>query len=158
MKAFITATMITVLLLSFFGCTSKQSDQLTEEQKAQIKGELKSVFDSFCVKWVALDKEAILQFYSPEMNRIGSSKLLDFQGEKNLWDGINSAVSLKIEPVYLELKVLTKDFGISAWVGKTDYVMKSGDTLKVDKVAYTNVWGKNNGQWKIIYEHASQFK
>ena len=64
---------------------------------------------------------------------------------------------MKIEPIYLDFIVLTKDLAISAWVNKLKYVMKSGDTLQINKKAYTNIWKKSNGQWKIIYEHGSSF-
>ena len=50
---------------------------------------------------------------------------------------------------------LLKDLAITTWVGKMEYVAKSGDKTTTDPIAYTGVFKKIDGQWKVIYEHAS---
>ena len=157
MKKMYFTLIIATVLLSIFGCTQKHSDQLTRQQIEQIKSELKAVCDSFDVKWAELDDVGALKYYSTDMKSIDSSSLSDFQGEKRLWEGVKDIATMKIEPIYLDFIVLTKDLAISAWVNKLKYVMKSGDTLQINKKAYTKIWKKSNGQWKIIYEHGSSF-
>jgi len=158
MKTFYLASMIVVVLVfNFCGCTSPQSDQLTQKQKEQVKSELQTVLDSFCVKWVALDEEAVLKFYSTDMVRVGKNKQLDFQAEKKIWDGVKDFSSAKIDPIHVDIIALSKNCAISTWVGNTEYLAKSGDTLKLKNQVYTNVFQKINGQWKIIYEHYSAF-
>ena len=46
---------VAALLLFCLGCTSQQSDQLTQQQKDQIKSEVKAVGDSIIAKWERLD-------------------------------------------------------------------------------------------------------
>jgi len=44
----------TLLLLSV-GCTSRQTTELTEQQKAQIGSEVKAVADSLGARWARMD-------------------------------------------------------------------------------------------------------
>ena len=59
--------LIAVALLFCFGCTSQQSEQLTQQEKDQIKSEAKAVLDSIFAKGEKLDVEGALQYYSPEL-------------------------------------------------------------------------------------------
>ena len=43
------------LLLFSLECASQQSDQLTQQEKDQIKSEVKAVGDDLISKWMALD-------------------------------------------------------------------------------------------------------
>ena len=147
---------VAALFVSFFGCTSQQSDQLTQQQKDQIKKEVKVPLDSIFAKWGGLDVEGALQYYSPELVVVGDSSLMDYQVSKKGWmDFATSAATAKWTVVRLEFIVLTKDLVISAWVGKMELLLKSGDKTTIDPLGYTDVFKKVGGQWKVIYEHAS---
>jgi hypothetical protein len=73
-----------------------------------------------------------------------------------MWIEMNdSAASVKWTTVRWECNVLTKDLIISTWVGKMEYMAKSGDKMKIDPLAYTDIFKKIEGQWKVIYEQPS---
>ena len=147
---------VTALVLFCLGCTSQQSGQLTQQEKDQIKGEAKVALDSVFAKWGRLDVEGALQYYSPELLVVGDSSLLNYQVSKMGWtDFAGSAVTAKWTVVRWEFIVLTKDLVISAWMGKVELLLKSGDKMTVDPQGYTDVCKKVSGQWKVIYEHAS---
>jgi ABC-type dipeptide/oligopeptide/nickel transport system ATPase component len=50
---------------------------------------------------------------------------------------------------------ITKDVVIVAWIGKDVTIMKSGDMITYDPHAYTLVFKKMAGEWKIVYSHDS---
>jgi hypothetical protein len=151
-----TRIFVAALLLFCGGCTSQQSDQLNQQQKDQIKSEAKVAVDSIFAKWGRLDVEGALQYYSPELVVVGDSSLIDYQASKKGWmDFASSAATAKWTTVRLEFIVLTKDLVISAWMGKVELLLKSGDKMTVDPQGYTDVCKKVGGQWKVVYEHAS---
>jgi ketosteroid isomerase-like protein len=150
---------IFITSLLFFivvGCTSKQSDQLTQQQKDQIKSEVKTVIDSIFAKFARLDVVGALQYYSPELVVVRDTSLMPYQTIKKFWIDIdNSIATVKWTTVHWECIVLTKDFVISSWIGKMEFLTKSGDKVTCDPQGYTDVLKKVDGQWKDIYEHSS---
>jgi len=147
---------VAALFLFCFGCTSQQSDQLTQQQKDQIKSEIKVLMDSVTAKAERLDADGALQYYSPDLVVVFNNSLIDFQAHKKEWiDLNNSAATVKWTTVRWECIVLTKDLVISAWVGKMEYLLKSGDKTTIDPQLYTKVCKKVGGQWKVIYDHQS---
>ena len=151
-----TRILIAVALLFCFGCTSQETNQLSQQEKDRIKAEVKAAADDIVVKLDNLDAEGALQHYSPELVHVADGSQNDYRTYKKGWvDVNNSAASWKLVPVHEEVMVLTKDLAITTWVGKMEYVAKSGDKTTTDPIAYTDVFKKIDGQWKVIYEHAS---
>ncbi len=150
---------VAALLLFIIGCTPQQSDQLTQQQKDQIKQEVKAVCDSLWAKWTRLDGEASVQYVSdsPEFvafNPDGSR--MDVQAfKKMLLDLAGSLTAIKIAPARQDYNVLTKDVVVYAWFGKSEVVTKSGDRVTYDPDALTFVLNKVTGQWKVIWSHES---
>jgi ketosteroid isomerase-like protein len=153
MKAII---FVAALLILLIGCTPQQSDQLTQQQKDQIKGEAKAVMDSILARWLRLDAEGAVQCYSPDMVAVGDSSIIDFQTYKKGWiDFNNSLASVKWTPIQWEFIVLSKDLAMSAGLGKVEMLMKSGDKMTTNPQVWTDVYRKFGNEWKIIYEHGS---
>lgn len=151
-----TKLFIAVLLLCILGCTSKQSDQLTKQQKEQIKSEFKLIYDNYCAKWAGLDVEGILQYYSPELVVVFDTLLLDYETYTKGWDDyIKTTDTIKLNPIYLDIRILTKDIVICTWCGKVERLMKSGDLITGNPAKYTDVWKRVDVHWKAIYEHGS---
>ena len=147
-----------LVLVAFFvaGCTSQQSDQLTQQHKDQIKAETKAVMDSILARWLRLDVEAGVQCYSPEMVAVGDSSVIDYKTYRQGWlDMPKSVASVKWTPIQWEFIVLSKDLAMSAGLGKIEMSMKSGDKMTMDPQVYTDVYKKFGNEWKIIYEHGS---
>jgi ketosteroid isomerase-like protein len=148
---------IVVLLLFIFGCTSQQSDQLTQQQKDQIKSEIKATGDSIMARLQRMDVNGALQYYSPDFVCFGSDgKQDDFQGYKKFCvETFNSATAYKWTSYRQDFIVITKDTVVFTWDGKNELIMKSGDTMKVDPAHYTFACKKISDQWKLTYHHFS---
>jgi uncharacterized lipoprotein NlpE involved in copper resistance len=154
MKANIFIT--TLLLFILIGCNSQQSEQLTQQQKEQITKEARIVMDSIFAKFGRLDVVGALEYYSRELLVVGDKSVVPFQTIKENWiEAFGSMTTAKWTPVQWEYTVLTKDLVISTWIGKMEFIMKSGDKGTCDPQCYTDVLKKVGGQWKSIYEHAS---
>jgi hypothetical protein len=159
MKKFSFITMIAALLLSIFGCNKQQSDQLTQQQKNQIMKEIKVVNDSVIAKYERLDAVGGFQYYidSPDWGMVNADgSRWDFQYTKKILpDFFNSITSFKWTTTHQDFKFLTKDIILCAWDGKDVTLLKSGDKITCDPHAYTLVFKKVAGQWKVIYSHDS---
>ena len=154
------STTLIAILLFFLGCTSQQSDQLTQQQKEQIKKEIKAVSDSIIAKFERLDALGCFQIYyadSPDWGMVNADgSRWDFQYSKKVTpDFFNSVKSWKWTTTHQDLIYVTKEFVICAWDGKDETIMKSGDKITFDPHAYTMVFKKIAGQWKVIYSHDS---
>jgi ketosteroid isomerase-like protein len=132
---------------------------LTQQQKDQIQNEVRAVGDSLIAAFERMDVEAALQFYAESadwkmFNADGSA--YDYQTTKKFnSDWANSATSYKWTTTRQDFIIVTKDFVICAWVGKDETLMKSGDKVTYDPHAYTLVFKKIAGQWKVIYQQDS---
>ena len=150
-----------LLLVAIFiaGCTPQQSEQLTQQQKDQIKSEVKVVVDSILAKLERLDLNGALPYLwdSPEFvsyNADGSRS--DFQANKKSdIDAFVNMAAFKNTTAREEFRVEAKDLVIYSWAGKGEMFMKSGDKITEDPEATTWVFKKVDGQWKIIYSHDS---
>ena len=148
---------IVTLLLCFLGCTSKQSEQLTEQQKEQIKNEVKAVMDSIIAKTNKPDMDGFLQYYSPELVCVIDTSIGGYQDYKKGWLSFpNTMNSWKWTTYWINCTVLTQDLVITTWNGKMELFLKSGKKITDDPRNFTNVFKRVNGQWKVIYEHASR--
>jgi hypothetical protein len=58
-----TSILVATLLFLCFGCTSQQTEELTQQQKDQIKTEVKAVADSIMARFQRLDS-GWFQYYS----------------------------------------------------------------------------------------------
>lgn len=156
MKTSCLTGMVTVLLLFTLGCTSKQNEPLTQQQKEQIKSELKSIMDDYATKWVNLDADGILPYYSPELVVVFDTLLLDHDAYMKGWsDYAKTSEKIKLNPIYTDVRVLTKDFAIVTWCGNVERLMKSGDLIIAKPGIWTDVWKRVDGKWKSIYEHGA---
>lgn len=181
MKKLCFTTMIATLLFCIFGCTSQQNDQLTPQQKEQIKKEISAVGDSIMSRIERLDVRW-LDYYmdSPDWGMVNADGTRwDYQTTKKVQpDFFNSVISWKWTTTHQDFIFLTKDIVICAWDGKDETMLKSGDKIIADSAlnnlyaknentlmsgdkitydphAYTLVFKKVAGQWRVIYSHDS---
>ena len=149
---------VTVLLLFIVGCTSEQSDQLTQQQKEQIKSEVKAAADSIMARFERFDADGSIQYYwdSPDFTKLnvdGSQN--DFQTQKEAMNRVKSLTAVKVSTVSEKLTVVTKDVAICVRQAKLDMSLKSGDRMTCDPFAYTLVFKNIGAQWKVILAHES---
>lgn len=156
MKTYIS---VAVLLLFLVGCTAQQNDQLTQQQKDQIKSEVKAVGDSIVARVERLDGVDAAKYYadSPEWVMFGADGARwDYKTFMKAQPEFDSTVtSWKWTTTAEDFIVITKDVVIAAWTGKDVTIMKSGDKMTYDPHAYTLVFKKIADQWKIVYGHDS---
>ena len=182
MRTFWFTVIVAVFLICIFGFTSKQSDQLTQQQKDQIKKEILVVCDSISVRLQRLDA-GWLDYYidSPDWAMLNADGTRwDYQTTKKVQpDFFNSVISFKWTMINQKFIFLTKDVVICSIDSKDETILKSPDkikadsnlnglfandetTMKGDRItydphAYTLIFKKADGQWKIIYSHDSGF-
>jgi hypothetical protein len=175
-----TIIFIASLLLCILGCTQKQTEQLTQQQQEQIKKEILIVCDSISVRLQRLDK-GWLDYYtdSPDWAMLNADGTRwDYQTTKKVQpDFFNSIISFKWTMINQKFIFLTKDVVICSIDSKDETILKPADKTKADKNlnslypsdestklgdkitydphAYTLIFKKVDGQWKIIYSHDS---
>jgi hypothetical protein len=147
-------------LLLLAGCTAPQSEQLTQQQKDQIKTELKPVCDSIIAYMEKLDPQGWLQYYadSPEWVMFGADGAqMDFQTfKKSSLEFPNAISSYKLlSTTRQDFIIITKDDAICAWLGKDQLTTKTGETITYDQHPYTLIFKRITGQWKVVYSHDS---
>jgi len=157
MKKFCWTIMIASLLLFILGCTSKQSDQLTDNQKDQIKKEIVEVFDSIMVRLERLDAEGAMQYYSPNFVGFGSDgERFSLQDAKKYYvDVYSSLTSYKWTSYSFNFIAINKDTVVITTDGKNESVMKSGEKIIFEPSHYTFAFEKIEDQWKLFYHHFS---
>ena len=103
------------LILLCLGCNAKESDQLSLQQKEQIKNQVKAVADSIWTKWEEMNPEGALQYYSDSpdwvcINSEGSQ--YDFQAYKKLANQFkNAATAYKWTTIQQDFPFITKEIG-----------------------------------------------
>lgn len=151
--------LVVPLLLFCLGCTSQQSEQLTRQQKDQIKNEIKVVCDSITATFERLDGEGAMRYYSdsPEwMCCFADGSRMDFETFKRGETDLKSSIAAwHWTTTRQDFIFLAKDIVLCAWDGKDDAILKSGDKITHDPHAYTMVFKDIAGQWKVIYFHDS---
>jgi len=171
-----------LLLFILVGCTSQQTEQLTQQQKDQIKKEILVVCDSISVRLQRLDA-GWLDYYidSPDWAMLNADGTRwDYQTTRKVQpDFFNSVISCKWTMINQKFIFLTKDIVICSIDSKDETILKSPDkikadsnlnglfandetTMKGDRItydphAYTLIFKKADGQWKVIYSHDSGF-
>ncbi len=146
-----------ILLLICFGCTTRESGQLTPQQIDQIKNEIKATIDSWIAKWQNFDVEGIFRHYSPDFVGFGpyADKFDLPKYRKVVIDLSNLTTAYQWTTYRQDFLVVTKDIVICTMDGKDQLFMKSGDKITYDPSHYTFGLKKIQGQWKFFYHHSS---
>ena len=146
-------------LLFSVGCTSRQSEELTQQQKDQIRSEVKAVGDSIMARFVRLDGAGGFQFYANTPHWVmfnADGTQWDYETtRRGMTDSTNTFASYKYAPIHEDYWVVNKDVVVGAWVIKDEAVLKSGDTLVYDPHLYTLIAQRIGGQWKMVWSHDS---
>jgi len=119
------------------GCTSRQSEQLTQQQTDQVVSEVKAVGDSLMARFVRLDGAGGFQFFANIPHWVmfnADGTQWDYETtRKGMTDSVNAFASYKYHTLHEDYWVVNKDLVIGAWVIKDEYTMKSGDKMTYDQ-------------------------
>jgi len=145
------------LVLICFGCATKESSLLTQQQVNQIRNEIKTTIDSWIAKCQSFDIDGIFQYYSPDFLGFGPyADKFDVQKyRKDIIDLSNLTTAYKFTTYRQDFLVVTKDLVIVTLDGKDEFFMKSGEKVTFDPSHYTFGLKKAAGQWKFFYHHSS---
>jgi len=147
---------IAALPLFVLGCAAKQSDDLTQQQKDQIKMEAKAAFDGSIERFQNMDVEGALKYYSPEFVFFEADQRGDFQAYRKICiEGNNAATAYNWTLYRMEFLVITKEIVVLSVDGRNEIFMKSGDRITFDPSHYTFAMKNMSGQWKLTYHHFS---
>lgn len=151
------ANIFAVALFHFcLGCTSQPSDELTPQQKDQVKNDVKVAVDSIIARWARRDVEGCLQYYSPDLAVVDDSLRHGYEEYKKLWIDYNkSLAAVKVTTIREDYIVCGRELVISTWVCRDENYLKSGDKMTIPVHAYTLVFRRNDGKWRVIYSHDS---
>jgi hypothetical protein len=147
------------LLLAFLGCTSPETHELSPQDKNRIINEVKAVADTIWVKWEQLDPEAALHYYSESsdwlsINSQGSPyNLLTYRRLASEFK--RSATAYKWITDRRDFNVLSTNIVLCNWIGKDEATWKSGDKVTCNPPAYTLIFKKISGHWKLVHSHDS---
>jgi ketosteroid isomerase-like protein len=146
-----------ILLLVCFGCTTKESGQLTPQQIDQIKKEVRATFDACMARWQKVDFDGAFKYYSSDFVGYGSDgNRFDANMYKEMAaDFFNLATAYKLTIYRFDILAATENIGVISIDGKDEIFLKSGDKMTWDPAHYTYGFRKITGQWKIYYLHST---
>lgn len=148
--------LVVILFLFCIGCNSQKNNQLSHGERNQIRAEVKAVLDSIMVRFVNLDAEGALKYYSIKMSAVGHDSIINYDAFKKIWYKVNTtASSIQWTQKQIREIALSKDYAITNLMGRLEIILKSGKKVTIDPQFYSDVYKKINGQWKVIYEHGS---
>lgn len=159
-EALMRATIVAATLVLFgAGCTSRQGEELTQQQTDQIRSEVKAASDTLMARFERLDGPGAFQLYAntPQwvmFNMDGSQ--WDYETtRKAMHDSISKAASYHHTTLRRDFMVVNRDVVLCAWVLKDEVINKSGDTIAYSQHPFTLVFRRMAGQWKVVWSHDS---
>jgi len=134
-----------------FGQNEKESQRIVEE--------ILSITEKYNKTWETLDMEKVATFHSDS----------SFRYYRNMRSGIKSNDDFKkLMPQYMEVikswkmeirnpvvQVLCENAAVIGFIGKAEMIDKDNKSSDSGSGAYTYIWKKINGEWKIVHIHES---
>ncbi len=147
---------VAALFFCCLECTSQQSDRPTAKQEDRITNEVKTICDSIVARWQRLDVDGCFEYYSPDLVVVNGSLRLDYQAyKKGLAQYAPALIATKWTTIREDVLVLTADLALCTGVWRTEDFLKSRDKEIYNPIAYSLLFKKMTGQWKVVYSHAS---
>lgn len=142
-----------ILLYShlLFGQTEKESQKIVEA--------ILSITEKYNNTWETLDMEQVAKFHSDMSFRyyrnMGSGIKSNDDFKKLMPQYMNVIKSWKMEVSNQVVQVLGKNAAVISFIGKAEMIDKDNKSSDSGSGAYTYVWKKLNGEWKIVHIHES---
>jgi uncharacterized protein (TIGR02246 family) len=142
------------VLFSTTGCTSQESDRLTEERKAEIADSLRASIEDGNKAWENLDAESYLEYFGKNSTFIYQGSILPYEKYRNLVKGYMKGIKkFDIEVVdSVDVKVLEPDVTLYSFRYKATVIDAKGDTINMNSVI-SGVGERKGGEWKVVHSH-----
>lgn len=149
---------VAIILMFSFGFASQATCQLSENQKEQIKSQIKAVCDSIIAEAGRHETDCI-QYYSdsPDWTCINSDgSRSDFQTfKKSNLDFIADMADFKWTTDLQTFPLITDQIAVCTWIGHAEVSLKSGDKLFYNPDVNTYIFRRIAGNWKVFYTQES---
>lgn len=131
----------------------------TEKEAVKIVEEILAITDKYNQTWGTIDMLKVADFHSDSSFRYYRNMKLSVASNeefKKVYPQIlkgTKSFKMKIEnPV---VQVLTKDAALIGFTALAELITLDNKVLDIGTGAYTYVWKKIDGQWKIVHIHES---
>ena len=148
---------ITVFALVFliscytFGQTEKETQKITEE--------ILAITEKYNQTWGTVDMIKVSGFHSDSSFRYYRNMKLavasneEFKKRFPLY--MKGTKSWKIEVANPVVQVLAENIAVIGFTGKAELITNDNKVSDIGTGAYTYVWKKTDGEWKLIHIHES---
>ncbi|MCX6174620.1 MAG: hypothetical protein NTZ27_07725 [Ignavibacteriales bacterium] len=150
---------LAVILLIICAACSSNKQELTQQDKDQIKKELLPVVSNLITSYELGNVESILKFYRNSADFISvnaDGAVNDFPKFKiDVEEQFKAMSTMKLTVEKEEFRILKKDLVLYVWLGKIEGKMRDGSLLVINKNVASFLFQKFNEEWKVIYKGAS---
>ena len=165
MTKFLLTFLALVSVLFFISCTSddtsksatteETSSTLTASEKQEIEKEISNLVKSFFVHVESLDIDSCMDYFENtsdfySVNPDGTAG--DYNSLKNInGDGFSQMKSFSNKLNKEEITVLSKTKVLYTCFATQEFVLKTGETMKMENVAGTMLFDKIGSSWKATF-------
>lgn len=132
---------------------------LSSSEKERIEDELQAAVDSLIAGCEALDMELAFGAFSDSADFLmmgTDGSLCDYQTYlRNNIEYLMTCSSFELTTLDQEIRVLNRDVAVLSWAYKAEATLKTGERDVVERAGASFVFGRVNGEWKVVYYHES---
>ena len=151
-----------IFICSFFlmsACKTTTEQSLTDSQRTEIIKTVEQSFSEFSDQFVQLNPEGIMESFASEDEIVWTVDGAVFKGRNAIEKWMREA----LEPVQVwntmeygeaQIYILAKNAVVHSVDFDESFTLATGDTARV-RGAWTNVFKRINGEWKVIHSAAS---
>lgn len=151
--------LLLVLFSLFSGCSCQNPQQLSLQEKENIKKELHDTVDKICRDFEKGDMDEALAPYlqTPEFKSVGfDGTIADFNKLKSdNEDVLKSFPTVKFTTLKEDYNFLANDLVLCLWSGKIEMTTEKGEKWKFDPETVTLIFRKTGDKWIAIFQHES---
>lgn len=169
-KQILTSSMVIISLTLLMSCQPADQQKTTNEEvtsaqpatlSATEKEEAKKAISARIVEIIEgakkLSADSALKPYAniPEFKIINpDGSVLDYNGMvKYQTSAFKDLTSMEFRTVREEFTFLEKDLITCTWIGSCDFVVKTGEKMKINPYVGSMTFRKKDNVWQIIYAH-----
>jgi len=151
MKRFVILAYVLIVCQHMSGQTANENQKIIDE--------ILSITEKYNKTWETLDMEKVAMFHSDSSFRYYRNMKLAVSSndefKKLMPQYMKSTKSWKIEVIGPVVQVLDKNAAVIGFTGKAEMITTDNKVSDFGSGAYTYVWQKSDGAWKIIHIHES---